>query len=91
MSQELLAEKYNVISILNSWFNELHPFLNLPKSSSVRFHNRQKVVSDFDVIHNRADMSNSSNIKFLDIIIYKTFRWKNQCIQITSELNSVNY
>lgn len=90
-SDKVLNQKFNnSVSTLNFWFNKYNVFLNLDKSTSIRFHNQQKVVCNIYTVNKMSFISKSSNTKLLGIID-KTLEQKYHCTQLTSNFISDNY
>jgi Reverse transcriptase (RNA-dependent DNA polymerase). len=67
----------NVFDSINIWFNSNLLSLNFDKTKYLHFRTKNSSPIDIKIGHNNKEISNSSQTKFLGLIIDSTLSWKN--------------
>jgi hypothetical protein len=90
-SAELVtALKTNFIK-MNEWFSINSLTLNLNKTNCVYFTTKLNMLKNINVIHGSTQIHNTSNVKFLGLIIDSTLSWKDHINQFAVKLSSAAY
>lgn len=91
-SSIILENKCNIVlNEVNHWLNNNQLFLNLEKTTFLRFHHRQKTCPDLNVHVGSDHIYQSRNIKFLGIFVDENMNLKRHCEHVISKLCSYSY
>lgn len=82
----------NILANLSNWFSNNSLFLNIDKTSYVRFHHPQNRSDlNMDIKVNGGNVKTADSVNFLGIVIDKNLNWKDQCSKIVSILHKGCY
>jgi hypothetical protein len=75
---------------INNWFKINQLVLNLSKTHYLQFRAKSRKDYDLKLNYQGNYVKNSTNTKFLGLIIYDSMSWKDHIDQMTSKLNTAS-
>jgi hypothetical protein len=76
-----------VFKNMNDWFNANLLSLNFDKTYFMKFQTKNNSLNEMNITNNNKIISNTSNLKFLGIIIDNTLSWKSHIDMIAPQLS----
>ena len=76
---------------MNEWFNTNLLSLNFSKTCFMQFQSKNTSTTAINVDYNNKIKSNSTNLKFLGLVIDNTLSWKSHVEMITPKLNQASF
>jgi len=76
---------------LNKWFAANLLSLNLKKTQYIQFMRKNTPINEISISYNNTSILNTSNMKFLGLVIANSLSWKDHITQLISKLSKACY
>ena len=80
-----------VFKNMNEWFNANLLSLNFDKTYLMKFQTKNNSVNEMNITNSNKIISDTSNLKFLGIIIGNTLSWKSHIDMIAPKLGQASF